>query len=147
MFTFFKKLSDPLTLCLLSERRFRGRTECGEGETGDMIAEGVRERGRFFILSDKEKSWIGVYHTFNWTSSLCLAGRCKWTTEMCQLAPRPSTSPVHSFYQPLTISVSLSSSLSLLFPPSRLGSASASFLHLPASFSFSLCSLLCIPGI
>lgn len=38
-------------------------------------------------------------------------------------------------------------SLSLLFTPSRLGSASTSFLHLPPSFSFSLCVPSCIPGI
>ncbi len=44
MFTFFKKLSVPLTPCLLSESRFRGRTECGEARTGDMMAE--RKRGR-----------------------------------------------------------------------------------------------------
>lgn len=78
-----------------------------------------RERERPFILSDKETSWIGGYHTLNWTSSLCLAGRWKWTTGMCQLATKPATSPVHSCYQPPTISLPLSLFLSLfhLHPP------------------------------
>lgn len=113
--------------------------------------EGRRGREGPFILSDKE-SWIGVYHTFNWTSSLCLAGRWKWTTGMCQLAPRPSTSPVHSCYQPPTISISLS----LSHPLSLVHTLQAWFcLHflspppLPStpSPSLSLCSLICIPDI
>ena len=146
MFIFFKKLCDPLTRCLLSESRFRGRTECGEGkdrrhDVRERGSERERERERPFIHSDKETSRIGVYHTFNWTSSLCLAGRWKWTTGMCQLAPRPSTSPVHSCYQPPTISISpslhlsilLTLPLSLLFTPHRLGSAS-----LPPSLSLSV---------
>lgn len=105
-----------------------------------------RGKGRLFILSDKEKRWIGSYHTFNWTSSLCLAGCWKWTTETCQLALRPSASPVHSCYQPPTISISLSFSLSLslLFTPSRLSSTSTSSLYLPPSrlLFLSLCSLM-----
>ena len=114
-----------------------------KAKTGDTMSEreGARERERPFIHSDKETSRIGVYHTFNWTSSLCLAGRWKWTTGMCQLAPRPSTSPVHSCYQPPTISISpslhlsilLTLPLSLLFTPHRLGSAS-----LPPSLSLSV---------
>lgn len=146
MFTFFKKLSVPLTPCLLSESRFRGRTECGEARTGDMMAE--RRRERPFILSDKETSGIGVYHTFNWTSSLCPAGHWKWTTGMCQLAPGTSTSLVHSCYQPPTISVSLSFSLSLScsHPP---GLGCLHFLSPPLSLLLflSLCFLMCIPDL
>lgn len=81
------------------------------------MAESEGETERPFILSDKEKSWIGGYHTFNWTSSFCLAGHWKWTTGMCQLALRPSTSPVFSCYQPPTISISLSFFLSCSHPP------------------------------
>ena len=163
MFIFFKKLCDPLTPRLLSESRFRGRTECGEGK--DRRHDG-REGERPFIRSDKETSRIGVYHTFNWTSSLCLAGRWKWTTGMCQLAPRPSTSPEHSCYQPPTISISISRSfspsLSLLFTPYRLGSASlppslslSVFPHvytwhiafIPPPFVIHLNLLLCLPSL
>lgn len=150
MFTFFKKLSDPLTPCLLSESRFRGRTECGEAKTrrhDGRGTEGERDRAgeRPFILSDKEKSWIGVYHTFNWTSSLCLAGRWKWTTGMCQLAPRPSLSPVHSRYQPPTISISpsLSLCLSCSHPPGSVLPPLPLSTSLPPS-SFSLCVPSCV---
>lgn len=60
---------------LLAERLFRRKTGCGEGGDGRHDSRGNwRERERSFILSDKERSWIGVYHTFNWTPSLCLAG-------------------------------------------------------------------------
>lgn len=115
IFTFFNKLSDPLTPCLLSESKFR----MWRGEDGRQDSEGKeRERpggGGAFILSDKEWSWIGGYHAVNWTSSLCLAGCWKWTTGMCQLALRLSTSLVHSCYHQLpAISIFLSCSL----PPS-----------------------------
>lgn len=145
MFIFFKKLCDPLTPRLLSESRFRGRTECGEGEDRRHDGrEGEGEGERPFIRSDKETSRIGVYHTFNWTSSLCLAGRLKWTTGMCQLAPRPSTSPVHSCYQPPTISIS--PSLDPSHPPS-LSCSHPTGLVLPPLLFLSPCSLMCIPGI
>lgn len=133
MFPFFKKPSDPLTRCLISESWFRGRTACREGKTGDMMVQRRMERERPFILSDKETSWIGGYHTPNWTSSLCLAGHWKWTTGMCQLATKPSTSPVHSCYQPPTISLPLSLSLFHLHPP---GLVLPPFPFSPPSLSF-----------
>lgn len=69
---------------------------------------GRAEKKRGLSSSQIKRDWIGGYHTFNWTSSLCPAGHWKWTTGMCQLALRPSTSPSASTYQPPTICISLS---------------------------------------
>lgn len=117
-----------LAACYLSAGSEEGQRV--EGQRQEAGWQRHRER---LSSSDKETSWIGVYHAFNWTLSLCLAGCWTWTTGMCQLASRPSPSPVHSCYQPPTIWISLCFSLLLSLTPSRPGSASTSFLHLPPS--------------
>lgn len=115
------------------------------------MTETERERDKGLSSSlDKEKSWIGGYHTFNWASSFCLAGRWKWTGRNVPAGNETIYIP-SAFLLSATHNLSLSRSLTNTLQHTHTLRARFClyFLSPPPSLllSFSLCVPWWIPGI